>query len=96
MMPFSDEDLYVAASNYLPTFEEYVKSHQGTMKPLGVKDGVIYIELGGACNGCSMSTMTTKMLVEKKLRELIHPEVVVESIFPGQEEELPEGIYKGE
>ncbi len=96
MMPFSDEDLYIAASNYLPTFEEYVKSHQGTMKPLGVKDGVIYIELGGACNGCSMSTMTTKMLVEKKLKELIHPEVVVESIFPGQEDTLPEGLYKGE
>jgi len=25
---------------------------------------------------------------------LIHPELVVESIFPGQEETLPEGIVK--
>ena len=94
MIPFSDEDLYIAAANYLPKIEEYVKSHEGTIKLLGVKDGVIYVELGGTCNGCSMSIMTTKMVVQKKLRELIHPEITVESIFPGQEDTLPEGIYR--
>jgi len=31
-MPFSDEDLYIAVSNYLPTIEEYIKSHEGTMR----------------------------------------------------------------
>ncbi len=96
MMPFSDEDLYIAAKNYLPQIEAYVKSHGGTMEPIGVKDGVIYIYLAGACNGCSMSTMTTKMVVQKKLRELIHPEVVVESIFPGQEDQLPKDLVKVE
>ncbi len=95
MIPFSDEDLYIATSNYLPKIEEYIKSHQGTMRLLGVKNGIIYIELGGTCNGCSMSTMTTKMVVQKRLRELIHPEITVESIFPGQEDMLPEGIYRG-
>ena len=94
MIPFSDEDLYIATTNYLPKIEEYVKSHEGTMKLLGVKDGVVYIELGGTCNGCSMSTMTTKMVVQKKLRELIHPEISVESIFPGQEDTPPKDIYK--
>ena len=94
MIPFSDEDLYTATANYLPKIEEYVKSHEGTMKLLGVKDGVIFVELGGTCNGCSMSSMTTKMVVQKKLRELIHPEISVESIFPGQENTLPESIYK--
>ena len=94
MIPFSDEDLYTATANYLPKIEEYVKSHEGTMKLLGVKDGVIYIELGGTCNGCSMSVMTTKMVVQKKIRELIHPEISVESIFSGQEDTLPKGIYK--
>jgi Fe-S cluster biogenesis protein NfuA len=94
MIPFSDEDLYIAVSNFLPKIEEYVKSHEGTMKLLGIKDGIVYIELGGTCNGCSMSTMTTKMVVQKKLRELIHPEISVESIFPGQEDMLPKDIYK--
>ena len=95
MIPFSDEDLYIAVSNFLPKIEEYVKSHEGTMKLIGVKDGTVYIELGGTCNGCSMSTMTTKMVVQKKLRELIHPEINVESIFPGQEDILPNDLYRG-
>jgi len=93
MIPFSDEDLYIATANYLPKIEEYIKSHKGTMKLLGVKNGIIYIELGGTCNGCSMSTTTTKMVVEKRLREFIHPEITVKSIFPGEENTLPEKIY---
>ncbi len=94
MMPFSDEELANAISNYLPKIEEYVKSHSGTMRFLGVKDGTAYVELGGTCGGCSMSTVTTKMVVQKQLREFIHPELIVESIFPGQESELPAGIIK--
>ena len=94
MIPFSDEDLYIATKNYLPKIEEYIKSHSGTMRLLGVANGVIYVELGGTCNGYSMSTMTTKMVIERKLRELIHPEITVESIFPGQEEGLPQNIHQ--
>jgi len=89
MMPFDDEDLCIAIKNYLPAIEEYVAGHNGTMRYLGVKNSITYIELGGSCNGCSMSTLTTKMVVQKKLRELIHPELTVESIFPGQEDQLP-------
>ncbi len=92
MMPFSDEDLCVAIKNFLPGIEAYVKSHEGTMKFLGVQNGTAYIELGGTCNGCSMSIMTTKMVVQKKLRELIHPELNVESVFPDQHDQLPEGL----
>jgi len=92
MMPFSDEDLCIAIKNYLPSIEEYVKSHDGTMRFQGVKDGVAYIVLGGTCNGCSMSVMTTKMVVQKKLRELIHPELIVESVFPDQLEQLPKDL----
>jgi Fe-S cluster biogenesis protein NfuA len=36
--------------------------------------------------------MTTKMVVQKKLRELIHPEINVESIFPGEEDKLPKDL----
>ncbi len=94
MMPFSDEELAQAVANYLPKIAEYVKSHEGTMEFAGVKDGVAYVVLGGACSGCSMSTATTKMVIQKKLRELIHPELLVESIFPGQEDMLPDGLAK--
>jgi Fe-S cluster biogenesis protein NfuA len=92
MMPFSDEDLCTAIKNFLPGIEEYVASHNGTMRYLGVKNGQAWIELGGTCNGCSMSSLTTKMVAQRKLRELIHPELNVESIFPGQEDQLPPNL----
>lgn len=95
MIPFSDEELAEAVANYLPKIAEYVKSHDGTMEFAGVKDSISYVVLGGTCSGCSMSTATTKMVIEKKLRELIHPELVVQSIFPGQEDTLPGGLVKG-
>ncbi len=94
MMPFSDEELCEAVRNFLPVTEEYIKSHQGTINFLGIKNATAYIELGGTCNGCSMSTMTTKMVIQRKLRELIHPELNVESIFPGQEDSLPKDLVK--
>lgn len=93
-MPFSDEELCEAVRNFLPVTEEYIKSHQGTINFLGIKNATAYIELGGTCNGCSMSTMTTKMVIQRKLRELIHPELNVESIFPGQEDSLPKDLVK--
>jgi Fe-S cluster biogenesis protein NfuA len=95
-MPFSDEDIYTAVKNHLPSVSEYVKGHGGNIKLLGVKDGKVYIQLTGACHGCSMSLMTTKMVVEKRLRELIHPNLEVINVDFGQENTLPEDLYTEE
>jgi len=96
-MHFNDEDIYEAVKYHLPTVNEYVASHGGAIKLLGVKDGKVYIELTGACHGCSMSLMTTKMVVQKKLRELIHPELTVVNVDGTPENMLPEdGLYMPE
>ncbi len=95
-MQFLDEDIYEAVKNYLPKVSEYVNSHGGDIKLLGVKDGVVYIELSGACGGCSMSLMTTKMVVQRKLRELIHPELVVVNVDGTPENQMPEDAYTGQ
>ena len=96
-MTFSDEDIYEAVKYHLPTVNEYVASHGGAIKLLGVKDGKVYIELTGTCHGCSMSLMTTKMVVQKKLRELIHPELTVVNVDGTPENALPqEGLYMPE
>jgi Fe-S cluster biogenesis protein NfuA len=93
-MTFSDEDIYEAVKHHLPTVNDYIASHGGTIRLLGVKDGKVYIELAGACHGCSMSLMTTKMVVQKKLRELIHPELTVINVDGTPENALPEeGLY---
>ncbi len=94
-MQFLDEDIYNAVENYIPKVSEYVNSHGGGITLLGVKDGVVYITLTGACGGCSMSLMTTKMVVQKKLRELIHPELVVVNVDGTPENQMPDDAYKG-
>ncbi len=92
-MLFSDEEIYKATKHYLPTVNEYVKSHGGDIKLLGVKDGAVYIELTGTCHGCSMSLMTTKMVVQKQLRELIAPDLNVINVDGTEQNKLPEGYY---
>ena len=95
-MPFSDEEIYQAVKNNLSEVNQYISSHGGTIKLLGVKDGVVYIELAGTCHGCSMSLMTTKMVVQKRLRELIHPELQVVNVDGTPENKLPDEYYTEE
>jgi len=95
-MTFSNKDIYEAVKHHLPTVNEYVNSHGGSIDLLGTKEGTVYIELAGACHGCSMSLMTTKMVVERKLRELIHPELVVINVDGTQENVLPDTYYMEE
>lgn len=95
-MHFLDEDLYEAVKNRLPQIESYVASHGGTLELVGVKEGKVYIRLAGACHGCSLSTMTTKAVVERKLRELIHPELEVINVDTLPTSEIPEDLYRGE
>ena len=92
-MVFLDEEIYDAVNNNLPSVSEYVSSHGGDITLLGVKDGVVYIELIGSCKGCAMSLMTTKMVVQKKLRILIHPELNVVNIDGTSENILPQNVY---
>jgi len=94
-MQFLDEDIYDAVKNYIPKVSEYVNSHGGGITLLGAKDGVVYITLIGACSGCSMSLMTTKMVVQKKLRELIHPELQVVNVDGTPENVMPDDAYTG-
>ena len=95
-MTFSDKDIYEAVKHHLPTVNEYVASHGGAIRLLGTDNGIVYIELTGACHGCSMSLMTTKMVVQKKLRELIHPELTVVNVDGTEENKLPEEYYSQE
>ena len=93
MIPFSDEELYYAVKNALPQVSGYVSSHGGGITLLGVKDGVVYIELIGTCNGCSMSLMTTNMVVRRELRLFIHPELLVINVDGTDENKMPDDLF---
>jgi len=95
MIPFSDEELYEAVKNILPQVSGYVNSHGGGITLLGIKDGVVYIELIGSCGGCSMSLMTTNMVIRRELRKFIHPELFVINVDGTPENIAPDDIFKG-
>jgi len=70
-----------------------VSSHGGGITLLGVKDSLVYIELIGTCSGCAMSLMTTKMVVQKELRALIHPELNLVNVDGTPENAVPDDVY---
>lgn len=94
MMPFTDQDIYEATKNALEgKISEYISSHGGKIELLGVKDAVIFVRLAGSCSGCSMSLLTTKMVIERELKMLIHPEISVVNVE--EPSSLPADLYTG-
>ena len=93
MMPFTDVEIYEAVKSNIPKVSSYVSSHGGGITLLGVKDGLVYIELIGTCSGCAMSLMTTKMVVQKELRALIHPELNLVNVDGTPENAVPDDVY---
>jgi len=60
----------------------------GDIKLIGIKKGVVYVQLGGACVGCSSSGNTLKYGVERQLRMDIHPELSVVNLPMGMENQV--------
>ncbi len=52
----------------------------GDIKLIDIEDGVVKVQLTGACGSCPMSQMTLKMGVESVLRENVPGVKRVESI----------------
>ena len=51
-----------------------LRADGGDIELVDIKDGVVQVNLTGACNGCPMSHMTLKHGVEKALKEAL-PEI---------------------
>jgi len=55
------------AGQVLDTVRPQLHSHGGDVSLVRVEDGTAYVRLEGACNGCSMSAVTLRNLVEEAL-----------------------------
>lgn len=51
-----------------------LKTHGGDVELVGIEDGIVKVNLTGACAGCPMSQITLQNGIEKYLKEKI-PEV---------------------
>jgi Fe/S biogenesis protein NfuA len=52
-----------------------VAGHGGVVSLVDVKDRMVYLQMGGGCQGCGMADVTLKQGIETMIREEV-PEVV--------------------
>ncbi|MCP4110376.1 MAG: Fe-S cluster assembly protein NifU [Desulfobacteraceae bacterium] len=57
-----------------------LKQDGGNIELVDVDGNAVFVKLLGTCATCSVSQVTLKDYVEKKLRELVSPELVVEEV----------------
>jgi len=86
MIPFSDEELKPVVEKSLEKVAPMLALDGGGMQLLDVRGGKVFVQLQGACNGCSASDQTIKYGIERQLRMDIHPEIEVINIAPGMED----------
>src|SRR6266545_4925765 len=48
-----------------------IASHGGRATLIDVKDKVVYVELGGGCQGCAMASVTLKQGVERMIKQAV-------------------------
>jgi len=91
MMPFSDEDLRPPVSSIIETkVSPMLARDGGAIELLDIIDGKVFVQLQGACVGCSASSSTLKFIVEKELKAAIHPELQIINVPQGMENNLQE------
>jgi Fe-S cluster biogenesis protein NfuA/nitrite reductase/ring-hydroxylating ferredoxin subunit len=47
----------------------YLESHGGNVELLGVRDGVVHLQLEGSCKGCPSSAATLKLAIEDAIHQ---------------------------
>lgn len=86
MMPFSDDELVAPAKASLSKKSYVLEQDGGGLEFLGVKNGVVYVHLIGACKGCAASGTTLKYALERQLKIDIHPEITLVNLNGGADE----------
>lgn len=91
MMPFSDEDLQAPVSSIIKNkIAPMLARDGGAIELLDIKNAKVFVQLKGACVGCSASGSTLKYIVEKELKATIHPELQIVNVPHGMENKLEE------
>ena len=89
MFPFTDEDLQEPVNNIIEKkISPMLARDGGAIELLDIKNAKVYIQLKGACVGCSASGSTLKYVVERKLKSAIHPDLKIINVPIGKENYL--------
>lgn len=88
MIPFTDEELMDPVKAVIEKVRPSLALDGGDIDFVTVKNGNVYVQLKGACVGCSSSGTTLKYGVERQLRMDIHPELCVINVPFGMENDI--------
>ncbi|HEU4403111.1 MAG TPA: NifU family protein [Candidatus Polarisedimenticolia bacterium] len=76
MNPMAEAEVKSKIQEILDTMiNPAVAGHGGFVELLDVKENVVYLRLGGGCQGCGMVNVTLKQGIEMTLKEEI-PQIV--------------------
>jgi Fe-S cluster biogenesis protein NfuA len=77
-IPFSNEELFEAISNIVDSrIRPTLAKDGGDIKIIKVEAPEVFVQLQGACVGCSSSATTLKYTVEKNIQTFIHPDLKI-------------------
>jgi Fe-S cluster biogenesis protein NfuA len=69
-MQSSDETLFQSVSNIIEKeIRPFIEADGGHIRLKSVEEGVVYVQLAGACAGCPGAAMTLKQGVERILKQ---------------------------
>jgi nitrite reductase/ring-hydroxylating ferredoxin subunit/Fe-S cluster biogenesis protein NfuA len=71
------------ANQVLESVRPQLHSHGGDVSLARVEDGTAFVRLEGACNGCSMSSVTLRNLVEEALVQGV-PSITAVEVLPSE------------
>lgn len=71
------------ANQVLASVRPQLHSHGGDVTLVRVEDGTAFVRLEGACNGCSMSSVTLRNLVEESLVQGV-PSISAVEVLPNE------------
>lgn len=71
------------ANRVLVSVRPQLQSHGGDVSLVRVEDGTAYVRLEGACNGCSMSSVTLRNLVQEALVGGV-PSITAVEVLPNE------------
>ncbi len=88
MIPFSDEELMNPVQASIEKIRPSLALDGGDIDFVTVRNGIVFVQLKGACIGCASSGSTLKYGVERQLRMDIHPELTVVNVPVGMENDI--------
>jgi len=77
----STKTIFQKVEDALQTIRPYLEADGGDVKILNIsEDGIVKLELLGACGSCPMSTMTLRAGVEEAIKRAVPEIIKVEAI----------------